>query len=266
MSEIKPPEQFTPNGVPAYAEPETFSAMHGTAQHRAMVAFDIVSFSRYNDPDVLQQMRQTLYQVVQDAVATTGLSWDECHYEDRGDGLYLLAPARVSVQTLIDPLAALIRAGLRRLNKTFHADNQLRLRMAVHAGDVYRDEHGYVGADLNHLFRLLDAPEFRASFEDGDLGLIASNAVYQRVISWGPGLIDPAEFQQISVVNKETRCLAWVTPPTPQPPRDASAPTTPARDHSLLGPLLVAALRGSHHYEDAHRCPVLSELLPELRR
>ncbi|WP_190862164.1 hypothetical protein [Actinomadura sp. RB99] len=273
-------DEDLPGGEPAVSIPG-FAQDSREAQHRAMVAFDIVEFARNQDPDVLQQMREAMYRIVQHATAAVHLSRVECHQEDRGDGFFLLAPIGFGVHTLVDPLMSLVRTGLRKVNKTLHPDNQLRLRMAVHEGYVYRDQEGFVGKDLNHLFRLLNAPAFRASFESGELALIVSDDVYQDVVKWGPGLVEPAEFQQVVVTNKETRCLAWVNLPSQPAARSASGQVAgssvgdaasdqplqfgsePHGNFSVL--VLLAALRGSPHYQRARRCPVMVEFLPELR-
>ncbi|QXJ25607.1 hypothetical protein AGRA3207_007125 [Actinomadura graeca] len=182
-----------------------------------MVAFDICGFGDTGDPHVMRHMRRCMYDVVRGAAEAAQMSWADCEREDRGDGLYLLAPPGYSVHSLVDPLAPLVRGGLGRVNKTLPADHRLRLRMAVHHGEIVHDEHGVVGPDLNMLFRLLDAPILRARFEQGDLALIVSDDVYGRVVSWGMGLIDKKEFEPLLVENKETFCVAWAALP-PQPP------------------------------------------------
>src|SRR5437868_6491301 len=168
-----------------------------------MVAFDICGFSHSGDPHVMAHMRQSMYQVVRNAAETAQMPWVDCEYEDRGDGLYLLAPPGYSVHSLVDPLAPLIRSGLSQVNRTLSADHHLRLRMAVHHGEIVHDEHGVVSPDLNMLFRLLNAPVLRARFEQGDLALIVSEDVYRRVVRWGMGLIDKKEFEPLLVDHKE---------------------------------------------------------------
>jgi hypothetical protein len=69
-----------------------------------------------------------------------------------------------------------------------------------------------VGDGVIHLFRLLDAPEFRQLVHRSGayLAVIASNAVYDGVIRHAPGLIDPDDYAGISVENKELSATGWV--------------------------------------------------------
>ncbi|TDD62950.1 hypothetical protein [Actinomadura rubrisoli] len=208
--------------------PQKFSAEAATdrpapvqpPQYHAMAAFDICGFGNSGDPNVMRHMRSCMYQVIQSAAETAQMRWVDCEYEDRGDGLYLLAPPGYSVHSLVDPLAPLIRRGLGQVNRTLSVDHRLRLRMAVHHGELVHDEHGVVSPDLNTLFRLLDAPVLRARFEQGDLALIVSEDVYRRVVRWGTGLIDQKEFEPLLIDYKKTLCVAWAA----LPPQPASAP------------------------------------------
>ena len=85
------------------------------------------------------------------------------------------------------------------------------------------------------MFRLLNAPVLKARFEHGNLALIVSEDVYQRVVTWGMGLIDRRDFQPLLVQNKEACCVAWaMLPPQPTMPQ----PTT----RSALDPDVLARL------------------------
>ncbi|MBX6765549.1 MAG: hypothetical protein IRY90_00045, partial [Actinomadura rubrobrunea] len=93
----------------------------------------------------------------------------------------------------------------------------LRLRLAVHVGQVHPDAHGVAGPALVHLFRLLDAPAFKefADAAAADLAMIVSDRLYTDATDTG-GLVDPAAYRPLDVVSKETRTRAWAwTPPTP---------------------------------------------------
>ncbi|RFS84116.1 hypothetical protein D0T12_18325 [Actinomadura spongiicola] len=212
-------------------------------QHRAMAAFDICGFSSSADPHVMRLMRDSMYQVVKEASATAQMPWNNCEHEDRGDGLFLLAPPGCSAYSLVDPLVPLIRAGLAQVNRALPPSRQLRLRMAVHHGELVRDEHGVISPALNMLFRLLNAPILKARFEHGDLALIVSKDVYERVVTWGMGLIDQKDFQPFVVENKplpvnseeDSFFMAWaMLPPQPAP---APAPTFHSVDPEILSRL-----------------------------
>ncbi|GAA2165008.1 hypothetical protein [Actinomadura napierensis] len=91
-----------------------------------------------------------------------------------------------------------------------------QLRLAVHTGQVHRDEHGVAGTALVHLFRLLDAPAVKKTAADtgADLTMVVSDRLYTDATESG-GLIDPAAYTPHRITSKETRTRAWIwTPPT----------------------------------------------------
>lgn len=180
--------------------------------HCAMLTVDIVDFSSRDD-DTQQRLRGRLYEIVEDACEDARLGWTTCHHEDRGDAVLVIAPPVVSAE-LLDVVAAYIWAGLRRHNK--HASDlaRMRLRMAVHAGYVRRDRDGASGHDLNHLFRLIEAPQFKAhqAARDAEFALIASAYLYDKVIRPGRSLLEP-DYEPLTVTNKETHAPAWFWSP-----------------------------------------------------
>lgn len=167
-------------------------------QYRAMTAFDISDFSS-GAPQLMLHKRYTMYQVIEQAAGATGLSWADCEREDRGDGFLLLAPPNYSVHSLVISLAPEISKRLGQINKALPTKQRLRLRMAIHDGDLTHDAHGVVGPDVNLLFRMLDAPALRARFEQGNFALIVSENVFQRVIEWDIGMIERRNFEPLLV-------------------------------------------------------------------
>jgi hypothetical protein len=68
----------------------------GLAVHRTIVVVDVEGFGdprRTNWHQV--QIREGLYQATREAFRRTGISWDRCEREDRGDGIFILVPAEV---------------------------------------------------------------------------------------------------------------------------------------------------------------------------
>ncbi len=108
-------------------------------------------------------VRDGLYWVMGEAFAAVGMSWIDWYREDRGDGMFVLAPASASKAVFVDTLPSALVKALRVHNDT-HADAQrIRLRMALHAGEVHYDDHGVTSAALTLTFRLLDAEPIRAA-------------------------------------------------------------------------------------------------------
>jgi hypothetical protein len=104
--------------------------------------------------------------------------------------------------------------------------------MALHAGEVHQDAHGYAGASINLAFRLIEAPVAKMALRDssGVLALIVSAWFYDEVVRHHPAA-EPEAFCPAHVAVKETETTAWfrVLGPTRPPPGAGVAPTAPAR-------------------------------------
>lgn len=188
-------------------------AVRHQSQHCVLFAVDVAGFTdRRRDDQAQLAVRAALYALVPQAFDESLLGWAGCLHEDRGDGILVVIPARMPTATVVDPLLDLLRHGLRRHNKVAGPANVIRLRVAVHIGEVHRDEHGLAGTEVNHLFRLLDAPALRQALADsgGELALAASDHFYESVIRHGHGMIDPATYWRSAVHVKETRGHCWV--------------------------------------------------------
>jgi hypothetical protein len=187
--------------------------------HCSLVAVDITAFGDLRRNDMVQRhMRRAMYDMLEDAFNRSGVCWQCCFRQDRGDGVLIVVPSAVPIAVLIDPLAELVEAGLRKHNELSSDVAQIRLRMALHAGHILFDDKGVVGHNLTLLFDLLDAHVFKSEFAEttGELGLITSEYVYDDVIRHCPGRLDPADYEPIEVVDDTRRNRAWVRfPPGP---------------------------------------------------
>jgi hypothetical protein len=127
----------------------------------------------------------------------------------------VVVPPDISTATLVSPLVDRLRAELRKYNEVSSEVARIRLRVALHTGEVHTDDHGIVGTAVNHVFRLLEAPEFKSALRAADscLAFIASESVYNDVIRHAFDLIDPAEYRPIEVRVKETDTRGWVRVP-----------------------------------------------------
>lgn len=181
--------------------------------HRDLLAVDIAGFGdRARDNMIQLHMRDALYRILRQAFDDAGIGWHSCSHEDQGDGVLVVVSPHVPTSALIDPLADLIRAGVRCHNRLSSPAAAIQLRMAIHAGQVHQDPNGLAGEAVVHLCRLLDAGQLRTALaaSGAELALIVSAYVHDTVIRHGPGLIDPAEYHPIEVAVKETRARAWV--------------------------------------------------------
>lgn len=92
---------------------------------------------------------------------------------------------------------------------------RIQLRAAAHVGPVIHDGHGFVGREINLLFRLLEARLLKRALADSgaELVLIVSDFVYQSLVLRYPSLVSPEVFRRVRVQVKKTRISAWACLP-----------------------------------------------------
>ncbi len=68
--------------------------------------------------------------------------------EDRGDGVLVIIPASMPSATVIDPLLDRLRGGLRHHNRVSADSAGIRLRVAIHSGQVHATNTVFTGTPL----------------------------------------------------------------------------------------------------------------------
>jgi class 3 adenylate cyclase len=196
--------------------------------HSAILACDIASFGDLARTDRVQRhVRAALYDRLRHSFERSGVPFDGCYTEDRGDGALVVVPPGVKTTVLVSPLIDRLRAELRAYNDVSSEIARIQLRVGLHAGEIHTDDHGIVGTAVNHVFRLIEAPLFKEAFKASGacLAFIASEQVYQGVIRHADDLIDPADYRPIEVRVKETATRAWV-----RMPGEGQIPVSPTRE------------------------------------
>jgi hypothetical protein len=186
----------------------------------ALFAVDIAGFTRPDrDDDIRMFLREELYRILEQAFDRSGIPWSSCFHEDRGDGVLVVFPPIIAANGIIDPLPERLRGLIRRHNHVSRDTAQMQLRAAVHVGPVDHDGHGFVGTDVDFLFRMLDARPLRYALAStgADLALIISDYVYRTIVSRHPSLVSPAAFRPIRFQVKYTRDAAWIYVPAHHP-------------------------------------------------
>lgn len=189
--------------VPKLADPEYWS----------IVVIDMAGSGRWDDRAQLRA-RAALDEMVRAAFRTADIDWHALVVEYRGDGMIILIPAMVSKVDIFDPLVPSLSAALRDHNSI--AAPRIRLRVAVHAGEVLRGRFGWVGVDLNLTCRLVDSqPLYRelTRYPHAPMVLVVSDMLHQTVVRHGHRSIDPSEYTPVHVAVKEVKTRAWVHTP-----------------------------------------------------
>ena len=208
--------------------------------HRTILAFDMEGFGgpQRSNP-VRSMMRMGLYGLIREALVHSLGGLGRCRLSDLGDGVLVLIDPDVPKNRVVEPFMSDMALGLKRYNEQTGANGEIRLRVALHAGEIVEDPQGYSGSDLNLAFRLLDCAPLRAAMsrERANIGLIVSDHFYETIVSQGFEGIDPSTYTKVDDVKvKETSASAWIC--LPKPRSEAEPTQRDARDSN-------AGVRGS---------------------
>ncbi|MFF8815415.1 hypothetical protein [Streptomyces pactum] len=188
--------------------------MEQKVEHRALLAVDIErSAGRGNV--ALQRIREVLWEALRESFGCAGLEWEACLRDDLGDGVRVVAPAGARKTKLIHPLVHELTARLRAHNRLAGPATRIRVRIALHAGDVCLGPAGEVtGRPLEVLARLLDAAVARTALAEAPetvtASLLVSQHFHDETVSHGYPGIDPASFHRVALAEKEYAANAWL--------------------------------------------------------
>ncbi|WP_197319964.1 hypothetical protein [Saccharomonospora sp. NB11] len=216
-------------------------------EYRTLVAVDIErSAGRGNVP--LHRIRAVLRAAVTTALDRAGIDWNACLVEDFGDGLRLVAPTGTPKHRLLHPFVHELAVHLVAHNRDAGPRTTVRVRMALHAGEVVVGATGpATGAPLEVLARMLDAAPLKAALTDApssvSTALLLSPHVYDDTVRHGYPGIDPNSFRRIAFTTKEHSGQGWLhlAPsvsflPSPEPhPERPSAPSGSTMINTVSG-------------------------------
>jgi class 3 adenylate cyclase len=184
-------------------------------EHNTICAFDIESFGGRNRtrPNYVA-LREGMYTAVEKAFGQAGITLADCYHEGAGDSILALAPATVGKGTFAATVPPALVTALVEHNAGHPPTEELRLRMALHAGEITRDGHGVTGQAIIHTARLLDAAPLKEALRNstGVLAVIASAWFYEEVVRQHPEYA-PEEYERVAVTVKETSCSGWIRVP-----------------------------------------------------
>lgn len=201
-------------------------------EYRSVLAVDIERSSGRGNQALLA-IRAALTRCLSEAVERSGIVWDACLVEDLGDGLRVTTPSGTARTSLVHPLIPELVARLREHNRLHAAIGQIRVRMAIHSGDVFVGPQGVpAGSSLIVLARMLDARACRDALakapESVPLVLLVSQHFYDETIVHGYVGIEAAEFRRVQVEEKEYAAGAWLYVPQGVSVREDEASTRAA--------------------------------------
>ncbi|MFD1044207.1 hypothetical protein ACFQ1S_00650 [Kibdelosporangium lantanae] len=161
------------------------------------------------------QLRSLMYDMVEKALHSSGIG--RRHHDplvDRGDGVLALirpvdqAPMALLLTSVIPVLATTLRQ-----HDIQHPDQFLRLRVAVHAGEINYDRRGCFGEALDITFRLLDAPVVKRELRQivSPMVVVVSEEVYRSVVRHGhEGINEDSYLPRTNVLVGGRHYRGWI--------------------------------------------------------
>ncbi|OXM52438.1 hypothetical protein CFP75_09665 [Amycolatopsis alba DSM 44262] len=200
-------------------------------EYRSIVLVDVEGSTKLLEPAQMEA-RKALYEILDEAFERAGVSEHHQVREDRGDGVMVLVDSAVPKVHLAGTFVGHLVRLLEEHNRSNALSEWLRLRIALHAGEVHRDRHGYGGDALNSAFRLLDADELKERFREvqrAQCVVIASDRLFHDFIRHRPDETGAAHYHEITVARIGKP--AWV-----RVPGFTRLPESPAPEKKTAGP------------------------------
>ncbi len=167
--------------------------------------------------------------LLSEACRSAGIDRGHWHRQPQGDGEFALVPADVPKPLLVDDFVGHLVSGLRRYNRDQMPPTRMRLRVAMHHGEVRRGRMGYSGELPVLLSRLLGSDALREALNAvpaADLVLILSDRMYEDAVRDGYRRLVPESFRRVRVVSKNFDGHGWIHLPDHAPP-SLPDPATP---------------------------------------
>lgn len=223
--------------------------------HRLIIGIDT------NEPSAqasaaLRRPGDTVHEMLRSAFAQTGIDWKlTFDLQARGEGVFVLLSPRVPSLALAAQLPGELLSVMGRHNESQQPQEQLRVRLSLHAGEVREGRDGWSGAAIDLVAHLLSASELSQAVEESEAGLavIASESFYQNVIAPAalPGPYRPVQVRPRRRAKDATRAWIWL------PHRPSSDQGEPAEKQPLREPL-------REKLPKAHPVPLMAAPAPSL--
>ncbi|MFC3448799.1 hypothetical protein [Amycolatopsis speibonae] len=191
-----------------------------TGMHCGLFSIDIAGFGQVGrSSEIFVQVRRMLFSLLAGAFEASGIAWDACLKRDTGDGMIVVVPPHFPKFRLLLPLLSQLAAELAKYNVVAEPALRIRVRVAIHAGEVTLDEYGVTGRPKVLLARLLDSRVLRDALVEAPDGspvvVLVSDRFHEDVQDQGGPGLDTMSYRQVLVHEKETEALAWLHVPTP---------------------------------------------------
>jgi len=195
-------------------EPSVAKELPAEASDCTVVALDIVGYGTRSHPDQ-RQAQAAMDELLGQALTRAGIEPSDYERSDRGDGILVLLNTKIPHVKVLTNLIPSLAEALDHQNQVLRS--RIRLRAVVDTAKIFRDAHGYVGKDLNTVFRLLDSAFLRdyLARTSADLVLLTSDRIHSEAIEQGYVGLHAGTFRHIYIADKGIRAPAWAYVPEP---------------------------------------------------
>lgn len=177
--------------------------------------FDLEKFGAgHRTQENRMAIRRAMHEAVKTAFERVGIPWKASYRRDGGDGILIAVPSvdankGVFVGELLDTLTDLLDE-----HNGAHPDEVVKLRLALHVGEIAFDSHGPDGPGIIHANRLSEAAPLKAAHAQSTrpLAVITSAYVHTEVVKQHKKYA-PNEYRRVPVRVKETDGYGWVRIP-----------------------------------------------------
>jgi hypothetical protein len=178
-----------------------------------LVVCDVEDWS--SRPAVAQQRIQVaLSALMVKALHRIGIDGSAVPRGRRGDGMILVLPGTTDKARVTTTLVDAVREGLFSYAIEAGDDEQIRLRLVLHAGDVAIGDGEFAGGAVVQACRLVDSDVTRrvlSSSPGAPVVLAVSDDWY--LATAGEGYVPKTGFEQVAVQEKSFRGSAWIKVP-----------------------------------------------------
>jgi hypothetical protein len=180
--------------------------------YRAILVVDVEGFSGgHRTEDHRRIVRAGLREMLTATLGALGHDYQAGYHNDTGDGVVVFLTPEVPESQLVRQLPVALEGLLREHNSRYAEGAQIRLRVALHHGQVFFDETGASASSVIHACRLVDSHPVRDALKrsEAPIALIVSDTFFREVVRGEPAAA-PDSYAEVQVSSKETECVGWL--------------------------------------------------------
>ncbi|OHV31560.1 MULTISPECIES: TIR domain-containing protein [Pseudofrankia] len=180
-----------------------------------VLGLDVAGFTD-RDPYVQKEIQKAWPEIVEEACRKARIAEDDHtnpRSQERGDGGFVaFRTSGVHKDFIVADLVRKMGIQLEYYNRYRFGDGRIRLRVALHCGDVYFAD-SWTGLAVNECSRLLESSPVRNALEDNPsigLAVIISPEMFKGAVVDGEQGVRVDDYQEVEVKVKEFRSSAWL--------------------------------------------------------